>query len=425
MKDNLEKAFKSSLEEYEVAYDPKAWDAVNSQLNANAAAGGSAISSAFKWVLSTVLVGAVITGSFFLWNDENKPKITETAVVQNEDQLESPITVVQEEQNKEEGVSTDNLEGVVEDLIVTKKEVLPVVNEQIKVEPKKEKVSINEKNAPKVEPKKEEQPTPPIVPVEKLTKKTQYVAGHISNAIVCYGETVEITNSFKNDKVRFQWNGEWIELNGGNSFELTVKESISINFVNKEGELIETKYIKVHEAFSPDFNLEANIFEGGLPVVIAESYEDFANYSWDFDGDIQREGAIVKHNFFDKGEYQISLQVTDANGCSSETSKIVRIRDKYNLMAVDAFKPNGSDVRNRAFMPYSLTERDVRFQLTIVDPIDNGVVFTSTDADEAWDGKDQRTGKMTSSNKSFIWKVQIFNPEMNERPIYAGTILHN
>jgi hypothetical protein len=225
--------------------------------------------------------------------------------------------------------------------------------------------------------------------------------------------------------VRFKLNEQWIVLQPGKSFVIKPTSSINVNFVNADNEVIESAYIKVHNSPSANFTYEANIFEKGLPVAICEAYGDYASYNWIFDDKLVRSGAEVKHNFFDKGDYEVQLKVIDRNGCENAITKIIRIRDKYNLMAVDAFKPNGSDSRNRTFMPYSLTERDVKFQLTIVDPIDNNVVFTSNDVNNAWDGIDQKTGKITPNNKVYMWKVQIFNPLPNERPIYAGTIIHN
>lgn len=427
MKDNLEKAFINSLEEYEVAYDPKAWEAVSAKLGSNAAAGGSAVSSALKWVLAAVLVGTVVTGSYFLWNNDTEPTRTETAIVENEKQSEISTTETNEkaEEKIPKDVAENKDEAIIspEKIVETQRELVPVVNGK-ETPTQKAPVSVKEPKKDVVI-EKENIKNPPLVFVEELAKKDRFTAGNISNTIVCAGETVEISNPTKKDKVRFQINGATFNLDSGESIDITLSESSPIRFVNEKDDLIEVKFIKVHDASTPDFNLEANIFEAGLPVVIAEAYGDFASYSWKFDGEVERQGAVVKHNFFDKGEYDITLKVTDANGCEAVTSKTVRIRDKYNLMAMDAFKPNGSDARNRAFMPYSLTERDARFQLTIVDPIDNGIVFTSTDSNEAWDGKDQRTGKMTPSNKSFIWKVQIFNPELGERPIYAGTVVHN
>jgi hypothetical protein len=93
-------------------------------------------------------------------------------------------------------------------------------------------------------------------------------------------------------------------------------------------------------------------------------------------------------------------------------------------MAVEAFIPNGSDPKTKAFMPFSLTQRDVPFTLTIIDPRDNGIVFTSKDASNPWTGIDERTGKMTDSETVFIWRVQLENSLPNERPVYAGTVVH-
>ena len=94
-------------------------------------------------------------------------------------------------------------------------------------------------------------------------------------------------------------------------------------------------------------------------------------------------------------------------------------------MAMNAFKPNDGDPRNKAFIPFSLTQRDVDFTLSIIDPKDNSVVYTTSNVKEPWDGVDHRTGKMTPVGKVYIWKVQIDNPLPNERPIYAGTVIHH
>jgi len=425
MKDNLEKAFKNSLEEYEVPYDPKAWDAVNAQLNANAAAGGSVISSALKWVLASVLLGTVVTGSYFLWYNDDNTQRTQTAIVEDEKEDKITSTIKEESELKEE-VLVDGNEQEIE--LVQIQDNANKVNAEtsqnvIPVQPKK---GVNEEA---VKTTNGDTPIERKIPSISTNKETltfiKYVSGRLSRPVVCLGETVEISNDSKTNKVRFKLNDEWVVLTAGKSLIYSPEESVVINFVIDKNELIEAKYLKVNEASVPDFNFEANIYEEGLPVVIAEAFGDYVSYSWNFNEETETKGTVVKYHFFEKGDFNITLNVEDINGCKAVTTKTVRIRDKYNLMAVDAFKPNGSDVRNRAFMPYSLTERDVRFQMTIVDPIDNGVVFTSSDAASAWDGTDQRTGKMTPSNKSFIWKVQIFNPEENERPIYAGTVVHN
>ncbi|PWH86846.1 PKD domain-containing protein [Brumimicrobium oceani] len=425
MKDNLEKAFKESLEEYEVAYDPKAWDAVNAQMNKNASS-TSSIGSALKWLLALLIIGGVSTATYFLLEKETITEISE--VTDTNAEIKSDNTAVQQTEPKSKKLITLDSSNEGED-----KSVISIENiEETEVDFKENvRSSDKESDAIVVEEKEanvnHQKQTEPIL-VDKRNESTdakQYIAGNISSAIVCPGETIEIMNPSSSEKVRFEINSNWVVLQPNKTHVFAPTESVQIDFVNDKNELIESKYIKVHEAVNPDFTFEANIFEKGLPVVIVEAFGDYKSYQWEFDGEIAKPGAIVKHSFFDKGDYSVALKVTDANGCNAFTSKTIRIREKYNLMAMDAFKPNGADFRNRTFMPYSLKERDVRFQMTIVDPVDNGVLFTSTDAENAWDGTDQRTGKMTPSNKTYIWKVQIFNPVPNERPIYAGTVVHN
>src|SRR5690554_7364853 len=71
MKNNLENAFRNSLKDYEAPYDPKAWEAVSSQLGAPAATAATTIvSTTLKWALAGVLLVAVVGGTLFLWSDK-------------------------------------------------------------------------------------------------------------------------------------------------------------------------------------------------------------------------------------------------------------------------------------------------------------------------------------------------------------------
>jgi len=425
MKNNLENAFRNSLQDYEVPYDPKAWEAVSSKLGAQAVT-GTLMSSVLKWGLAAVILGAVTTGSYFLWFNNDEVKISEMINASNRDgstELSAEKEVSTDPENKSDG----NIIAPIEIEQSEKQE--SDKNKNVVLDSKtKGNTAQHSTQSTKEEVKTHSEYVAgqvPNTPDENKVVAEKFVAGHVSTSTACEGESIVISNQDKKGKVKFQLNGGWIVVQPGKSFVLKPTSSMEIAFVNEKEEVIETAYFKIQSLPSANFNFEANIFEEGLPVTICEAYGDYASYEWSFDDELKRNGPEVRHHFFEKGDYEIILKVVDRNGCKSTTTKTVRIRDKYNLMAVDAFKPNGSDSRNRTFMPYSLTERDVKFQLTIVDPIDNNIVFSSSDANNAWDGTDQKTGKMTPSNKAYMWKVQIFNPLPSERPIYAGTIVHN
>jgi len=104
-------------------------------------------------------------------------------------------------------------------------------------------------------------------------------------------------------------------------------------------------------------------------------------------------------------------------------TKSVYIDQKYNLMAVNSFMPASTDTRKNTFMPYALTQRDTKFTLIIIDPIDGHVVYQTNDATAGWNGTDITTGSLVSYESAYIWKVIIETPEKNENNEYVGNII--
>jgi hypothetical protein len=91
-------------------------------------------------------------------------------------------------------------------------------------------------------------------------------------------------------------------------------------------------------------------------------------------------------------------------------------------MAPSGFRPNSGDIQTNTFMPYALTQRNVNFELVVLDPRTGAVVFSSSDATQGWDGIDKRTGEMVKENSVWAWKVVIKNPNVGEPVEYKGTI---
>ena len=111
------------------------------------------------------------------------------------------------------------------------------------------------------------------------------------------------------------------------------------------------------------------------------------------------------------------------DGCSSTEKIKITANEDYNLLAVNAFNPQSRDERNAKFMPYALTIRDVRFELIVIDPDNGGIVFKTKDAQNAWDGTDQRNGQMVPAQKAYIWKVVLQDALPSEKTTYSGTIV--
>lgn len=432
MKNNLENAFKDKLNEFEAPYDPQAWEAVKGKLDAKATGGGS--SSAWKWIAATAVVATIAVTSIVVFN----PDETTTAKVNSIDKEETPnndiknSNVESEDENVTVNDANNESNGSDQNLI-QKSDEKSEEGTTLTESPNKEEVNPNKNNNSENNnvavsfPSDDNDGNEASNNIQETStpEKFNYIAGNVTSKEICAGERMSITNNgAKNEIVRFELDGEIVELKKASTLILNPEKSLTINFVDSDNKIIETEFIKVNDLPTPDFRLEANIFEKGVPVTICEAYGDYKEILWDFDGEAEKEGKKVKHHFFEKGDYSVSLTVTDFNGCTNSKEKEVRIEEQYNLMAVEAFIPNGSDPKTKAFMPFSLTQRDIPFTLTIIDPRDNGIVFTSKDASKPWTGIDERTGKMTDSETVFIWRVQIENSLPNERPVYAGTVVH-
>jgi hypothetical protein len=430
MKNNLENAFKDKLSEFEAPYDPQAWEAVKGKLDAKSTGGSS---SAWKWIAATAVVATIAVTSIMLLD----PNETTTADVNNVTEEETPnnniekSTVKSEDESVTVNHSTNENNGIdansVHESNTNSGEESTLETNVITEDANPERNVEHGNNVATQSTDDNSTKEPEDFQATATPNKYKYIIGNVRSNEICVGEEVVIINNgAKNEIVRFEVDGKVIELKKANTFTLKPRVSIVINFIDENNKIIDSEYIKVNDLPSPEFTFEANIFEKGLPVTICETYGDYENITWEFDGKTAKEGTKVKHYFFEKGNHPIILNVTDFNGCKNSKEKEVRIDNQYNLMAVDAFKPNDSDHRNKAFMPFSLTQRDdVQFTLTIIDPRDNGTVFTSKEASNPWTGIDERTGKITDSETVFIWKVQIENSLPNERPVYAGTVVHN
>jgi hypothetical protein len=166
-------------------------------------------------------------------------------------------------------------------------------------------------------------------------------------------------------------------------------------------------------------------YETGLPIIRGEVQTFEETIKWKVDKVVSANSSKAKtaaFYFFEKGQFDIEVIVSNEKGCSSIERKTISISEDYNLLAVNAFNPLSGDSRKNTFMPYALTKRNTAFSLIIIDADNGGIIFESSDASNPWDGIDKRNGKLVSESKTFIWKVTLTSPEKNEKSVYKGTI---
>lgn len=418
MNKNIDELFKSALEGHEMPYDNNAWNSFEKKLNKP-----NAPIKPFKfWFFGTSII-AVITISSLLYfssiqeEKSDKPVEKKTEVIEKSNSQSTTSKKTKSEKTKgiqDEKISSNELEAKEDDKKETKTNlILPEVNEVL--------VKENTKDL-----KLDEEITTPKKENSVITKNvTEPDVPSFSNK--CLGENLKVIN--KND--------ESMTLIFPSGKKVSVAESATENIkLSEEGKyelLVNSKQKESYNSFFSVFeNPRATLlvedelnYETGLPIIRGEVQTFEETIKWKVDKVVSANSSKAKtaaFYFFEKGQFELEVIVTNEKGCSSTEIKTIIISEDYNLLAVNAFNPLSDDRRKNTFMPYALTKRNTAFSLIIIDADNGGIIFESSDASNPWDGIDKRNGKLVSESKTFIWKVTLTSPEKNEKSVYKGTI---
>ena len=416
-KDKLEQFFSDKLENFEAPYDANAWASVASKIGKGGPSSGLSRAAQSGLIsVAAVFAGFVIYTFIFeektithqsiaLIEEPAEVKAVESSV--NEIKEQTHVTLSENNANPESnGTPSELNEENAQEVELTS---TTIANETSHLHNVESESSISHSN--------------PVIKNVVTNSKNNFIAGHVSTLLLCKGENVTISNLGKEKEVvRFTVNGKTIQLTTGKKTSLTIHEATEIRFTNDKNELIRLEVIQILENPHPHFDVDANIYEEGLPVAKFTSYGNYKSISWAFGNDQTALGPEATAHYFDKGVFPVTLTVIGANGCIGTETKNVEISDKYNLLATNSIRLNDPNLETRTFMPFCLKERETKFNLTIIDPKDNSVVFSSNDTSKSWDGTDQRTGRLLPTYKTFIWQVQLETPMQGERGIYNGTV---
>lgn len=474
MKDAFENNLKQSLENFEMPYDTNAWTAMQSRLDATAdtpsfeekmkeglnaneyaynPAAWSEMSKrldkgtkggAKKWYYAAAVIGAAAVTTALLWNTNSN---NEAAAKQNPTS-ENGKNVVSEAQNanntstKTSSASSPNAKGnsVASNAIQDQSSsngaanANDVINQSSSGNQGSNTTNSQQETLSNTFELIQNHggnsnsslagPTDVTSNNSSTTTAWRFIAPALPQAL-CEGSTIQIKNDNAYPLVIMYPNGlNWM----GNENQVTSLNP-SIAGVYKMGYFRNNKFrekgtFTVHEKPTADIDFVdlSQKYLNGLPTVEVRSTSPATNYHWEYENGVI-EGATAGLHFYDAGLHLVKLTVTNENGCSASIEKPVNVTEDYNLMAVNAFYPTGSDRSTNTFMPYALTERNVNFKLIIVDPNDGHTLYETSDATEGWNGIDQLTGSLVPLEKSYIWKVTILNPAHGEDNVYAGTIL--
>lgn len=434
MKSNIEKNIKESLQNHEMPYNASAWTAMQAKLDVIKPVSVAAPASNLKWIIVAASVAVVGVVSYLAVTSNSTPsqkeqvkaqsnEVVESNIptpnnnTQKDDKLESNLTSTpsnSETNNSNSSNTSENNRNYSAD-----RKVNDVVNNSTNNSVTSNNTSnyrTNESNAlngsnnannnnginnPTSVNKSYELPV-----IESVCEGDVVTINNTNDvAIVVDGPELHFIIPAKSErKVRLKANGNHsISIMGG---EKTEKKSSFI----------------VKNAPKADFIIDTDTkFEKGLPTTKLETSVPGVEHTWII-GKSRVYGEKVEAHFYKAGNQDITLTIKDINGCTNSITKSIHVDEKYNLMAVNSFIPEDIDARNNTFMPFALTQRDVKFNLMIIDPTDGHTVFQSNDASNAWNGIDRTTGNPVNYGTTYIWKVTIENAQPNENNEYAGNI---
>ncbi|MBK9177876.1 MAG: PKD domain-containing protein [Flavobacteriales bacterium] len=124
-----------------------------------------------------------------------------------------------------------------------------------------------------------------------------------------------------------------------------------------------------------------------------QSSGSIANWSWLFGDGGTGSAMNPSHTYTDVGTFEVTLFVTDVNGCTGEASADITITPIYDITIPTAFTPNGNgsnggswdpnDLSNDVFYPFIRFVKDFRMR---VFNRWGELVFESEDVRIGWDG---------------------------------------
>jgi len=417
MNKNIEDIIKEALENHDSGYVSGAWEQMQARLD------GTAPTPFYKkwWVAAafgTVLVGSA---TYFMLNQgttENKPAVAQTKSEQttasNTDRKlsASATTIIVPSGN---GASTTSNP---ETLNTATNPNNPVADQMID-----QSGNYQHANPVVFPPKKIVNPggiqhtvtNPDPVKPDEFKKLSLPLT-------VCLNETVVVENPNDNKTiVVIEPSGRRVEIAPKKVLSVVAKRAGTITV--QSGDHLDVITVnqnsdKIYVDVDPSL-----LFENGIPSLKFKAVGTKNNLTWESNikGTETKNDTYVVHPYTER---VVNVTVTSANefGCTVEEQQQVTINEPYNLLAPTGFFPQSNDERTNTFMPIALKERNVTFELVIIDPKNGGTVFSSSDASIGWDGIDKRTGEMVNQGTVWPWKVVLRNPNVGEPKEYSGTI---
>lgn len=425
MGNDLEKLFKKALENHELPYEKGAWESFENKMN------GKSNFHLYKWWILGTAAALVSISTIYLLNKtelQNKTLSTinsdkENTISINKERVPSTKKKINSQYKNLEGDKV-NLERVKENNLTN----IEVVFEQNSEKIENPQINLNQlTNQNLISSSNQNSHSQSDLKIKNDNQNTNFTENIPTFNDKCKNETISIENRNSFELILKSPSGREIGIEPHFNSEISLKETgvYVMGYVQSNGIFKESSKFKVFS--NPNLSLimdDVISYKNGLPTINAEVNSSEENVYWKINQkSTSKNSKVTEFNIFHKGSHTITAVSKNEFGCESSESKTIQVSEDYNLLAMSAFNPNSTDLRNSTFLPYALKERNVSFKLIVLDPDNLGIVFETNEASNPWTGIDRRDGKMVPAQKAYIWKVTLANPEPGEKSEYKGTIV--
>ena len=406
--DAFERSLKNSLESYEVPYNSSDWARLEERMDRQG--GGQWQASAGLYVL--LLGGALAVGTtmHLLMSDTNdrigEPMAAAMVAPVPDAPEAAPVLVALttgSDTATDMGASPQD-QGGSEDAGPVAPHAAPAAVRK----PAQDLKPVAQKDQPRADV--------PAEPIAAKTKATNASEFSIKPSITegCPGTSVEFTVNNLPDGGIHLWNfGDGSFSNQPNprhTFSKAGTYEVMLSHSSLGGGNIHNKPVSdriiIHEAPEASFNILKREFENTIPSVHFENRSlGGKQYLWDFGDGKTSTIPHPDHVYKKKGTYTVILTVTNAVGCVDRVERTVRIDADYDLMAPQAFSPNGDGVED-TFIPEALRTLGVKFQMSIFDRTSGQLIYETKDATRPWNGRVGNKGEYVPAGE-YVWMVEM------------------
>lgn len=419
--DSFESFVNNSLSGEEVAYNPSDWNDLSSRLN-NIAPKPFYKKGWFLGGAAAIVIGA---SSFAYYNSTNVE--VDKTLISEIKQDSTPNKAIEKAVKVSETIAVPAVEEVIEEKT---NNIKPISSETRG----KEEI-VNEPTTNHSKPQSSLPISSTTVSNEEDDKNKKEIevaiplAHYNTNSSLsgCKGLVVELSAE-KQDNVKYLWSfgdGEFsneinpthqYDVSGSYKIELIVQSTLDDRVLTKSDQ---ESNVVIFQDPNLDIIKNKSLDKGLTTVNYTYAGDDLAKVFWNLGNGVSSNTKEATTTYKKRGNYKVLLEATSLKGCVSVTEENIFIEEDYNLLAPNAFTPDG-DGLNDSFIPEALKVMDCNFTMVIRSRAE-GIVFESTSLDRPWDGKSQKTN-LDCAEDNYIWIVNLTNNK-GEKEQYTGTIL--